>query len=111
MGKFVDFAKIAIIKILFRDLRDKGPQLGLIFRQNRAEQGAFPILHLNPLFQLQGIRADRQTALSVSFEWRDIQGHVQRRKLIARGEQRMNVQPLDFGTIHNQVRHLHQELT
>ena len=76
MGKFVDFAEVAIVKILFRDLRDKRPQLRFVFRQNGAKQRTLTVLHLHPLFQLQRIRTDRQAALSVAFEWRDIQRDV-----------------------------------
>ena len=111
MGKFVDFAKIAIVKILFRYLRDERAQLRFIFRQDRAEQCALPVFHLHPLLQLQRIRADRKAALSVTLERRDIQRDVQSRKLTAGGEQRVDVQPLDLRAINNQVRHLHQELT
>jgi hypothetical protein len=71
---------------------------------------AFAIFHLHPLFQLQRIRTNRQTAFTVAFKGRNIQRDVQRRKLIAGGEQRMNIQPLDLRTIDNQVRYLNQKL-
>ncbi|MNS43719.1 hypothetical protein D3C72_761360 [compost metagenome] len=86
MGKFADFTEVAIIQIFFRDLRDKGPQLRLIFRQNGAKQDFLAIFHLHPLFQLQRIRANRQPAFPVTCKRCNIQRHVQRDKLIARSQ-------------------------
>ena len=110
MGKFVDLAKVAVIKIFFGDSRNELLKLWLIFWQNRAEQAAFTVFQFYPLFQLMWIRAHCQPALVIAFKRRDIQRDVQRGKFTARSQQRMNVQTLNFRAIDNQVGNLHQKL-
>ena len=62
MGKFVDLAKVAVIKIFFGDSRNELLKLWLIFWQNRAEQAAFTVFQFYPLFQLMRIDYDREMA-------------------------------------------------
>ena len=110
MGKFVDLTKIAIIEIFFGDLGDKCEQLWLIFREDRPEQTAIAIFHHHPLLQLVRIGTNSETAFTVAAEGSKPQGNVQRRKLVAGGEQGMNIQALDLRAVDDQVRDLNQQL-
>ncbi|MNS22998.1 hypothetical protein D3C72_548040 [compost metagenome] len=110
MGKFADFAKVAIVQIFFRHLSDKGSQLRFIFGQDWAKQHLLAIFHFHPLFQLQRVRANSQSAFAITCKGRNIQCDIQRDKFIARRQQRMNIQPLNLSTIDDQVRDLDQKL-
>lgn len=109
MGKFVDLTKIAIIEIFFGDwainASNCGSSSGRIGR-NRQRSPFFITTHL----QLVRIGTNSETAFTVAAEGSKPQGNVQRRKLVAGGEQGMNIQALDLRAVDDQVRDLNQQL-
>ena len=57
------------------------------------------------------IRADGQTRFVVATERCQRQGDIQQGKIIARRQQRMDIEPLDLRAVHHQIRDLNQQLT
>ena len=73
-------AKVTVIEILFRYLRDKLLQQRLIFRQDRAEQAALAVLQLHLLFKLMRVGTYSQSAFVIACEGGNVQRDIQRGK-------------------------------